>query len=344
MSREVILTGLRTNSDYHLGNYIGAVLPMVKAVQTKAKDYQINLFIPDLHSFTTPIDHQNFYQQTWRNLKLLVAAGMPLDDRHVYLYRQSQLPAHAEAAWIFANFTGFGEMRRMVEFKDKRARLGVDRVSVGLFTYPILMAADILLHDARWVPVGDDQRQHLEFCRRLAQRFNQRFGQLLVVPETMSTQQKFIGRLEPPRILNLKTPTQKMSKSINEPAGTIMLLDEPSQAAAKIMSATTDSLGQINYDWTNQAGITNLLVILATTSGQDQASVNQAWQFQTDYQALKQATAEAVANFLSQLQTKLEQVDEAQLAGHLAKTERLLNRRLKLKMAKIQAAIGLKEA
>ena len=344
MSRDVILTGLRTNADYHLGNYIGGMLPMVEAAQQRAQDHLIKLFVPDLHSFTTPIDHSNFYAQTSANLRLLVAAGMPLDNPNVLLYRQSFLPSHSQAAWILSNFASYGDLSRMVEFKDKKDRLKPDQITVGLFTYPILMAADILMHDARWVPVGDDQRQHLEFCRRLATRINQRFGPLFIVPETMEAQQAFVDRAQPPRILSLKNPDNKMSKSIDDPAGTIGLLDDPKLAANKIKAATTDSKAQINYDWQNQPAITNLLTILAATSGQTQSQVNQAWQAKSDYASLKQTVAESVASFLSQLQTKLKAVDDQQLAAHLQASEKQLNQQLNHKLYQLQQAIGLRQA
>ena len=342
MARAVILTGLRTNDQYHLGNYIGALMPIIESVKDKAADYQINLFAPDLHSFTTPIDHSHLHRQTMANLRLFVAAGVELDNPNVYLYRQSQLPAHSEATWILANFSSFGELSRMVEFKDKQTRLGADQISVGLFSYPVLMAADILMHDGRWVPVGDDQRQHLEFCRKLAKRINQRFGQLFVVPEATAKQLAFFSRRQAPRILNLKQPNQKMSKSIDDPAGTIMLLETPQQASAKIMAATTDNLAQINYDEQQQPGITNLLTILASVTNQDQDQVNQAWQGKSDYASFKKTVAEAVAELLTDIQTRLNQVSDKQLLTHLERSETELNRRLESKLERLQTAVGLR--
>ena len=342
MQREVILTGLRTNDQYHLGNYIGALMPMISLVKSKADQYQINLFTPDLHSFTTPIDHTKLYQQTMANLRLFVAAGVPLNHPNIYLYRQSHLPAHSEATWILSNFSSFGELARMVEFKDKQARLGANQINAGLFSYPILMAADILMHGARWVPVGDDQRQHLEFCRKLAQRINQRFGDIFTVPAASKQQLAFFGRQSAPRILSLKKPTQKMSKSIEDPAGTIMLLDTPAEASRKVMGATTDNLAKINYDPDQQPGISNLLTILASVSGLDQAEVNRTWSGQTDYLSLKQAVAEALSQLLSQLQQRLAAVSEKQLLAHLESREAELNRRIGPKLERLQTAVGLR--
>ena len=226
------MTGLRTNGNYHLGNYIGAILPLLRLINQRSGQYQINVFVPELHSFTTPVDFKNLYRQSRINLALFVACGIPLDKPDVFIYRQSYLSAHSEFNWILSNFAGFGDLARMVEFKDKAQRLGQDRVGLGLFSYPVLMAADILLYDARWVPVGDDQRQHLEFTRKLASQFNRRFGQLLTVPATAAQQQQFFG-VEPPRIRSLKNPQQKMSKSLVDPKGTIELFDSPEQVAKK---------------------------------------------------------------------------------------------------------------
>src|SRR5688500_15246134 len=174
MTKPTILTGLRANNDLTIGNYFGAILPMIDMAKTRAEEFQINLFIPDLHSFTTPINHDDLQAQILNNARLYVAAGLPLNHSNIYIYRQSYVPAHSELTWILDCFTGIGEMNRMTEFKDKTAKIGDERVSVGLFNYPILMAADILLYQAELVPVGDDQRQHLEFARDIAMRMNNR--------------------------------------------------------------------------------------------------------------------------------------------------------------------------
>src|SRR5688572_22234304 len=153
MSKSVILTGLRANNDLHIGNYLGALLPMVDRATQRAGEYQINLFVPDLHSFTTPIDHSKLQEGIFQNLHVFVAAGLPLDNPDIHIYRQSYVPAHSELTWILDCFAGFGEMSRMTQFKDKSGHLGDDRITVGLFNYPVLMAADILLYDATYVPV-----------------------------------------------------------------------------------------------------------------------------------------------------------------------------------------------
>src|SRR5437868_3759779 len=240
MAKDVVLTGLRSNAEFHIGNYLGAILPMVEMQKKHAGQYQLNMFIPDLHSFTTPIEHGNLYKQSRQNLKVFAAAGLDIDQADTFIYRQSYIPAHSELTWVLDCFAYMGELSRMTEFKDKSDNQA--NVSVGLFNYPVLMAADILLYGAKWVPVGEDQRQHLELTRDLAMRMNSKFGDLFVVPEEWQKQVEFIGADTGVRIRSLRNPEKKMSKSIDDPAGTIMLSDTPEAAAEKIMAATTDSV------------------------------------------------------------------------------------------------------
>jgi len=300
------------------------------------------MFVPDLHSFTTPIDHDALLKQTDRNLKLFIAAGLPIDHEDVYIYRQSYIPAHSELSWILSCFTGFGEANRMVEFKDKSSQLGGDRVSVGLFNYPILMAADILLYGAKWVPVGEDQRQHLELTRVLAQRLNNSFGNLFVVPEDVEAQQKFIDRDSAPRVRSLRNPDKKMSKSISDPAGTILLSDNPEDAAKKVMAATTDSIGIINFDWQKQPGISNLLQMLALLTNTPEDQIISTWQNKSSYGDLKSAVATAVSDTLNKLQSNLAKVDESQLASKLTASEAKMNEVANSQLFKVQQAVGLR--
>lgn len=342
MAKDVILTGIRSNDEPTIGNYLGAFLPIIDMANKHAGKYQINMFVPDLHSFTTPIDHDDFYGRTKLNLKLFVACGLPIDNENVFIYRQSYIPAHADLAWILSCFTGFGEASRMVEFKDKSQNIGSDRVTVGLFNYPILMAADILLYGAKWVPVGDDQRQHLEFIRNLAIRLNNKFGNLFVVPESTDEQLKFSGRQNPVRIRSLRNPEKKMSKSIDDPAGTIMLSDKPEVAAGKLMTATTDDIGSINYDWEKQPGITNILQILSLLSGKTQSDVNSTWEGRPNYSELKAEAAEVVRNFISKLQGSLVNVDEGHLVQKLETDEKAMNEVANQTLLKVQKAVGLR--
>jgi tryptophanyl-tRNA synthetase len=340
MQKEVILTGLRSNSEFHLGNYLGGIMPIVELQKRHAGQYQINMFVPDLHSFTTPIDHGNLYDQSLQNLKVFLAAGLDIEQPDTFIYRQSYIPAHSELTWILDCFAYFGELSRMTEFKEKSDDQA--NVSVGLYNYPVLMAADILLYGAKWIPVGEDQRQHVEFTRDLAMRMNNKFGDLLVVPEDNAKQTEFAGRSEPVRIRSLRNPEKKMSKSVKDPAGTIMLSDNPDQAAEKIMSATTDSVGSISYDWKQQPGVTNLLQILALLSNRPQPEVNAEWQSKNSYGELKEAAAEAVKAFLGDFQSKLSNVDEGTMKHKLETDEQAMSKIADETLLKVQQAVGLR--
>jgi len=342
MAKEVVLTGLRANGEYHLGNYLGAILPMIHLNNKHSGKYQVNMFIPDLHSFTTPIDHHKLYSQTIKNIKIFVAAGLKINDPDVFIYRQSFIPAHSELTWILDCFTGFGEASRMIEFKEKIKQNGDDRVSLGLLNYPVLMAADILLYGAKWIPVGEDQRQHVEFARKIAIRFNNKFGDIFVIPEDNAKQTQFIGNLKPVRIRSLRVPEKKMSKSIEDPAGTILLSDDPDKAAEKVMAATTDSIGKISHDFENQVGIANLMQILALLSGHPQEEIDKAWVGKSSYGELKKQVATSVKQFLSQFQDRLAKVNEEDLMGKLVMDEKAMNDVANSTLAKVQSAVGLR--
>lgn len=336
MAKDVVLTGLRSNAEFHLGNYLGAILPMVKLQQKHASQYQINMFLPDLHSIITPIEHGELYQQTHKNLKVFVAAGLDIDEPNTYIHRQSRIPAHAELAWILDCFTGFGELARMTEFKDKSARLGQDKVTIGLFNYPALMAADILLYNSKYVPVGEDQRQHIEYTRDIAMRMNKRFGDLFVVPASMDEQLKFSGREESVRIRSLRNPDKKMSKSIDDPAGTIMLNDSPQEAAKKIMLATTDDetkVGTPNLD--SRPGVANLLQIYKLLGGERDVS-------DMNYKEFKELVAQTISEFLRDLQTRLAAVDNRKLMKKLEDDEAVMSQVANERLHKVQAAVGLR--
>ena len=341
MSKEVILTGIRSNEEPTLGNYLGAFVPMVQLQQHYAGRYQLNMFVPDLHSFTTPIDHTTLYENTLTNLKYFIAAGLDITDEHTFLYRQSFIPAHSELTWILDCFTGFGEMSRMTQFKEKSADTN-NNVTVGLFNYPVLMAADILLYNARWVPVGEDQFQHLEITRDIALRMNHKFGELFTVPEPTAKQTAFIQRDTGLRIRSLTNPEKKMSKSSTDQKSKINLADTPAQARKKIMAATTDSLGVINFDWQRQPGVTNLLQLLAILTNRPQAEVNAEWVGQTQYGPLKRAVAEAVAAFLTDFQARLAGISDETLLATLERSERAMNEVASITLLRVQKAVGLR--
>lgn len=342
MTKPTILTGLRANNDLTIGNYFGAMLPMIDMAKQKSADYQINMFIPDLHSFTTPIDHSQLYEQILHNARLFVAAGLPLNNENIYLYRQSYISAHSELTWILDCFTGFGEMGRMIQFKDKTASIGADRTSVGLFNYPVLMAADILLYNAEYVPVGDDQSQHVEFTRDIGERMNARFGDIFTVPKTVKEQHAFFGKDQGLRIKDLVTPTKKMSKSDDSGKGVIFLGDKPSEAAKKIMSATTDDLAEIHFDREKQPGISNLLEILSLLRGQPLAETIAEFEGQTRYGDFKKVVAGEVEAFLTDFQTRLAAIDDNELLQKLEASEHALTLTANATLLRAQQAVGLR--
>lgn len=344
-SKPVILTGVRANNNIHIGNYFGAILPIINMAKRRSDEYDINLFIPDLHSFTTPIDHSKLYDSTLNNARVYTAAGLPLDNPSVHLYRQSYVPAHSELAWILDCFTGFGEMSRMTQFKDKGSK---GDVSVGLFNYPVLMAADILLYGATYVPVGDDQTQHLEFTRDIAERMNRKFGDLFIVPKPVIQQHQFFGKDQGLRIKDLVNPAKKMSKSDESGKGIIFLFDDPKLAHKKIMSATTDSIGKVQYDKENQPGISNLLEIL-TLVRQDAGREVTLEQTANEYFGMdrygdfKRIVADEVAEFLENFQNRLAAVDERAIEEKLTSSEKDMNVVANETLYRVQKAIGLRK-
>lgn len=337
MSKPVILTGLRANNELHIGNYFGGLLPIVDMAEKHSEKYQINLFIPDLHSFTTPIDHAKLQGQIMKSLKVFVAAGLPLDKNSVHIYRQSYIPAHSELTIILNSFTGMGEMSRMTQYKDKSQEIKEDRVSVGLFDYPVLMAADILLYKADYVPVGDDQTQHLEFVRDIAERMNKKFDELFIVPKPVKEQHKFFGKDQGLRIRDLANPEKKMSKSDETGKGVIFLSDSAEIARKKIMSATTDSFENVQYDYEKQPGISNLLDIYKLLGGNLDEFIGQ-----NQYGPLKTAVADKVSEFLGDFQNKLAGVDEGQLQSKLKSSEAEMNKQANETLHKVQKAVGLR--
>jgi tryptophanyl-tRNA synthetase len=342
MTKPVILTGLRANNDLTIGNYFGAILPMIDMAKKRSDEYQVNMFIPDLHSFTTPIDHSKLYDQILHNARLFVAAGLPLDNESIHLYRQSHVSAHSELTWILDCFTGFGEMSRMTQFKEKSLTVGSDRTSVGLFNYPVLMAADMLLYDAKYVPVGDDQTQHLEFTRDIAERINNRFGDIFTIPEPVKDQHEFFGKDQGLRIKDLIDPTKKMSKSDDTGKGVIFLGDDPTIAAKKIMSATTDDKAQINFDRANQPGISNLLEILTLFRGGDLQQTIGEFEGQTQYGDFKKVVADEVVRFLTDFQANLAKVNDADILAKLESSEATVRVTANATLLRAQQAVGLR--
>jgi tryptophanyl-tRNA synthetase len=343
MTKPVILTGIRANEEPTLGNYLGAFVPMVKLQQQYADRYQINMFVPDLHSFTTPIDHTALYQQTLHNLRYFVAAGLDLHNPDTYLYRQSFIPAHSEMTWILDCFTYVGEMQRMTQFKEKMSEHS-GSVTMGLMNYPVLMAADILLYNATYVPVGEDQFQHLEITRDIAERINNKFGDILTVPLAASEQTAFMQRDTGLRIRSLTQPEKKMSKSSLDEKSKINLNDDPALARKKIMGATTDSVGIINFDWQQQPGITSLLQMLSLLSGRSQEEVNQEWIGRDRYGDFKKVVADQVECFLAEFQERYAAVPEEALIAKLESSEGAMAAVANETLHRLQVAVGLRSS
>ena len=259
MGKPSVLSGIQPTADsFHIGNYFGALRQWVQMQDTHDCFYTV----VDLHAITSEFDPKILKKRTLSSFAQLLAVG--IDSLKSTLFVQSQVPQHAQLAWVLSCFTGFGEAGRMTQFKDKTQKGGQERSSVGLFTYPILQAADILLYQAQSVPVGEDQRQHLELTRDLAIRFNNQFGKTFVVPEA------FIVK-ESAKILDLQDPTAKMSKS--SPQGCVFILDEPDVVMKKFKTALTDSGKEVKYDPTNKPGVSNLLSIIKAVTNEDMATI-----------------------------------------------------------------------
>ncbi len=336
--KRTILTGLRVNSELTLGNYLGALLPMVRLANKYSKEYTVNIFVPDLHSIISDIDG-NLQDNIIRNLKYYLAAGLELNE-NIHLYRQSRVPAHTELTWVLNCVAKMGEMSRMTQFKEKSE--GKDSANVGIFDYPVLMASDILLYSANYVPVGEDQFQHIELTRNLAERFNNRFGETFVIPEETKKQVEFMGFDDGIRIRDLVNPEKKMSKSTDGENCKIMLNDKPAKAAKKIMSATTDSFGDIEFDLATRPGISNLLQIEALINDRPLGAVIREWQGKSSYGDLKKQVAASVENLLSGFQANLASVNDTNIEQLLADGEAYANSVASAKLEEVYKKVGLR--
>ncbi len=322
-----VFSGIQPSGEMHLGNYLGAVRRWVDEQGTAEAIY----CVVDLHAMTVPYDPATLAERTRRTAALLLAAG--LDPSRCTLFVQSHVREHTELTWYLNCVATYGELRRMTQFKEKGR--GQESVSAGLLDYPVLMAADILAYDTDEVPIGDDQRQHLELARDLAVRFNHRFGDTLVVPKGT-----FPGVAA--RVMDLQDPTAKMSKSSESPQGTILLLDTPGAISKKIRSAVTDSGSVIRYSPDDQPGVSNLLEMLGAATGRSVAE----WEAELagrGYGDLKKTTADAVVELLAPLQERYEA-----LAGDPAEVDRILaagaekaERAAATVLGRVRGALGL---
>jgi len=332
---KILVSGIQPSGRLHIGNYFGALKQFVD-LQNK---YDSRFIIVDLHALTSLQNADELRENTIETYIDYLAAG--LDPEKCLIFKQSDTPEVTELAWIFDCLVSVPFLMQAHAYKDKVAK-GLE-ASAGLFTYPMLMAADILIQDAEVVPVGEDQRQHLELTRDLALRMNNKFGELFTVPNEWEKQLSFVGLDRGIRIRSLRNPEKKMSKSIEDPAGTIMITDNPDEAAAKIMSATTDSVGKINYDWENQPGITNLLQMLALCGNRTQKEVYDEWNGKESYGELKKAVADSVKNILTELQQSIANVDENMLVRKLEEDESKMTEVANQTLAKVQKAVGIRQ-
>lgn len=336
---KTILTGIRSNSVLTLGNYLGAMLPMVRlANEYSTKGWQVNIFVPDLHSIISEVDG-DLRENTIRTIKYYLASGLVMNE-NVHIYRQSRVPAHSELCWILDCVATMGETSRMIQFKEKSK--GQESCNVGIFNYPILMAADILLYDAEFIPLGEDQFQHIELTRNIAIRFNNKYGDIFTIPAKTSDQVKFMGEEEGVRIRDLLNPEKKMSKSTAAENSKIMLDDDPAKAAKKIMSATTDSEGKIKFDMFNQPGISNLLQIEALVNDVPLQDVISTWAGETHYGDLKKKVAESVSVLLTDFQAKLAQISDEDVMNLLEQGEKYANEVANKKLYAVQEAFHLR--
>lgn len=315
-----MLSGIKPTGELHLGNYIGALRNFVKYQD----DYDVNVFIANLHTITFPQDPEEINKYLHDAIGLYLACGLDKDRATIFL--QSDVLEHANLGFILACHTYEGELDRMTQYKDRKSK-GAEGLSAGFYTYPSLMAADILIHDADFVPVGDDQKQHVELTRDLAQRMNNRYGKMFNVPEPLIQK---VGA----RIMDLQDPTRKMSKSDQSDKGCIYLLDSVKSARKKIMSAQTDSLAQVKYDVENQPGISNLLTIYASIAD---VSIEDAEAKFKDYRYgdFKKAVADVVVALLEDIQGRFNDIVQTDiisetLASGKAKAQAYASKKLKL--------------
>jgi tryptophanyl-tRNA synthetase len=301
MSR--VLSGIQPSGELHIGNYLGAIRNWV----ADQFEHDALYCVVDLHALTLEIDPSELRERTFETAVDLLAAG--LDPDRCTLFVQSHVAEHVQLCWLLECIAGMGELNRMTQFKEKGA--GKDSARVGLFTYPVLQAADIVLYDAERVPVGDDQRQHLELARLLAQRFNHRYGDTFVVPEAAVPKTAA-------RVMDLQHPTAKMSKSLNSPLGTIMLLDEPADIERKVKKAVTDTDGEVRYDPEAKPGLSNLLELLAVATDRSPTEVAVSYE---RYGDLKRDVAEALAELLAPVRQRRAELatDPGEVGALLAK-------------------------
>jgi tryptophanyl-tRNA synthetase len=333
MTKPNLLSGMQPSAgSLHLGNYLGALVNWTQMQD----EYNCYYVIVDLHAITVPQEPETLRNNSRRTAAQYLAAGIDVDKSALFV--QSHVPAHAQLAWVLNCITGFGEASRMTQFKDKSQKSGADTASVGLFTYPILQAADILLYQPKAVPVGEDQRQHIELTRDLALRFNSRFGDTFQIPEAVILK-------ETAKIYDLQNPTAKMSKSAADPKGLINLMDDTNVIVKKIKSAVTDTDGEIRFDREAKPGVSNLLGIHSAISGRSIDSLVEEFTGQ-GYGALKGEVADVVVNAIEPIRERTQELlaDQNELDRILADGADRANALAEDTLAKVYDAIGFLKA
>lgn len=321
-----------------LGNYLGAMLPMVRLSNEHSNNFNVNIFVPDLHSIISDVDG-DLQKNIVRTLKYYLAVGLDVNE-NVHIYRQSFVPAHSELCWILNCTATMGELNRMTQYKEKSD--GKASCNVGIFDYPVLMAADILLYGATYIPLGEDQFQHIELARDIAERFNHRFGEVFTLPASTREQVAFMEVEEPIRIRDLVNPEKKMSKSTAAENSKIMLDDEPFKAAKKIMSATTDSFEDIQFDFETRPGISNLLYIEALITNTPLSELVGKWKGASRYGDLKKQVANSVSEMLVGLQKRMAEISDEEVLSLFEEGEKYANHVANAKLLEVQKAIGLR--
>jgi tryptophanyl-tRNA synthetase len=323
--KPVVLSGIQPSGRLHIGNYLGALKNFVELQESGM--YQPYFIIVDLHSLTEKFTPEEQRAQILDLAATYLAAG--LDPEKSTLFIQSHVPAHSELAWILNTITPMGELERMTQYKDKSARM---ETNAGLFTYPVLMAADIILYDAAMIPVGDDQDQHLELTRTLARKFNSRFGETFIEPKALHT--------ATPRVMSLDEPTKKMSKS--RPAGCLFIDDEPEVIKKKIMSAVTDSESEVKFDEVHKPGVSNLLLILNALTGKAIQSLETEFAGK-QYGVFKTEVARVVIDYFAPLREKKIKLmkDPARILEIFSAGSDKANKVAAAKVSAVRAKIGL---
>lgn len=322
--RKRVFSGVQPTGNVHVGNYIGAFQNWVRM----QADYETIYCVVDLHAMTIPYDASDFERQRLDMAKMVIASGVDPDKSLIYF--QSHVPHHAELAWILGTITGIGQLERMTQYKEKSDRAGQN---LGLLSYPVLMAADIVLHHVHAVPVGDDQTQHLELTRDLVERFNSRFGDEFPLPERITPK---IGA----RVMSLQDPTAKMSKSDPNPASRILLIDTDDAIRKKVKTAVTDSDRYVRYDWEEKPGVSNLLELFSVFSGRSIDDIVAEFH-DAGYGRFKEAVGEALVAGVGPIRDRFDSISDAEITEIMERGAQIARERAEQEMVSVRAKVGL---